>query len=408
MIHSTDYDPRVFPYKGTQDPNQIDRVQDMTVSATLNRAKIEEVGRDGIIDWKVGNPSLTLTLKQLEYGNIQFFRDLANTASTDTKIDFKDYETSQVDIAGYETDENSAFKSTVWYSNYRLSGFSVNIGNPDAIVERNFTLVGEEETVLQGDNKYLIVDKQTASGGSSESFTLDDPTPVLDPDNSGQYLFKVVRYNNSDSTTEELKYEAGAGDPALGTDYYTYSGGTLKVHTSADDVIKSYYSAGSYVAGESTFTNNDSDAAALLAESCSVYLQSTNYIYRLQSVGVDVSFDRYDVREIGDKDVVQRGLRDVTCKITLGRILDQWTIEEVLRGEVSGYGKLDIREYTDELSLVIKIYSDDKKTVFRTGYKFTDLAPVGVDDGTPLNDYVTRGVTLEGEAGFVTSDVNEL
>jgi len=408
LVHASDFKPRSYPYKGITDPVQIDRLQDMSASATLNRTKIEEIGRDGLVDWRTGNPNVTLTLRQLEYGNLEFFQNLANTTASDGKIDFKDYEASRVDIAGFETDENGTFKSTIWYPNLRLSGFSLNVGDPDAIVERTFNLVGEDEVTLQGSNKYLIVNKQTASGGSSESFTLNDPTPVADPDNSGQYMFKVLRYNVSDSTIDELKYEAGSGDPALGTDYYTYSGGTLKVHTSVNDVVKAYYSSGSYVGGAATFTDNDTDAAGLVAESCSVYLQTTNYIYRLQSVAVDVTFDRFDVREIGDKDIVLAGMRDLTTRVTLGRILDQWTIEEVLRGEVADYGKLDIRKYTDKLNLIIKVYSDDVKNVFRIGYKFTDLAPVGVDDGTPINDMVNRSVSLSGEQGFCTNDINEL
>ena len=389
-------------------PVQIDRLQDMTASATLNRTKIEEIGRDGLVDWRKGNPSVTLTLRQLEYGTMEFWQNLANTSSSDTKIEFKEFETPRVDIAGYTTDENDTFKSTIWYPGLRVAGFSLNIGDPDALIERTVNLVGEDEITLQGNNKYLIVDKQTASGGSAESFTLENPSPVADPDNSGQYLFKVLRWNDSDSTTDELKYEAGAGDPALGDDYYTYSAGTLKVHTSADDVIKSYFSAGSYTSGEVPFTDNDTDAAGLLAENCSIYLQTSNYLYRLQSVAIDVSFDRYDVREIGDKDIVLAGVRDKSTKVTLGRILDQYTIEEVLRGEVADYGKLDIRKFTDELNLIVKIYSDDVKNVFRMGYKFTDLAPTGLDDGTLLNDYVSRGVNLEGEEGFLTDDINEL
>ncbi|MCK9626554.1 MAG: hypothetical protein M0R23_08885 [Bacteroidales bacterium] len=408
MIHSTDYKPRVYPYLNTNADHQIDRLQDMTASVTLNRTKIEEIGRDGLVDWKVGNPSVTLTLRQLEYGSMQFFQDLRNSGSTDTKIEFNEYDTPKVDIAGYATDENGTFKSTVWYPGFRLSGFSINIGDPDAIVERSFNLIGEDEITLQGANKYLIVyDSGAASGGTAESFALSSPSPVADPDNSGQYLFKVTRYNISDGTTDTLKYEAGSGDPALGTDYYTYASGTLKVHTAAGDVVRAYYSAATYVSGDSTFTNNDTDAAALEAKFCSVYLETSNYLYRLQSVAIDVTFNRFDVKEIGSKDVVQTGIRDVTTRATLGRILDQWTVEEVLRGEVADYGKLDIRKFGDNKNLIVKIYSDDGKGTFRMGYKLTDLAPIGVDDGTPLNDYVTRGVTLEGESGFVSTNINE-
>jgi len=409
MIHSTDFKPRVYPYLNTNAANQIDRLQDMTASVTMNRTKIEEIGRDGLVDWRIGNPSVTLSLRQLEYGTMQFWRDLRNTGNTDVKVNFNEFDIPKVDIAGYETDQNGTFKSTIWYPGLRVSGFSISIGDPNALVERNFSLVGEDEITLQGDNKYLIVyDSGTASGGTPESFTINDPTPVLDPDNSGQYLFKVTRYNTSDETTTLLKYEAGAGDPSLGDDYYTYDSGTLKATTAVGDEVRAYYSAGDYVGGSSTFTNNDVDAAGLEAKMCSVYLETSNYLYRLQSVNVDVTMDRFDVMEIGDKDVIETGVRDVTTRVTLGRILDQWTVEEVLRGEVADYGKLDIREFQNNKNLLIYIYSDDKKDTFRLGYKLTDLAPVGVDDGTPLNEYVTRGVTLEGEQGFVTDDINEM
>ena len=381
----------------------------MTTSITFNRTKIEEIGREGVVDWRSGNPAITVTLKQLEYGSLQLWQDLRNTGSTDTKIEFKEFDTPRAFIEGYETDENDAFKSTVWYPNLRLAGFNLNIGDPSSLVERTFSLVGEDEKVLQGNNKYLIYyDSGSASGASPESFTLDDPTPVADPDNSGQYLFKVLRYNTSDGTTDELKYEAGAGDPSLGTDYYTYSASTLKVHTSASDEVHAFYSAGSYIGGTATFTNNDTDAAGLEAKYCSIYLQTSNYLYRLQSVAVDVSFDRYDVMEIGSKDIVETGVKDQSVRVTLGRILDEWTIEEVLRGEVEDYGVLDIRKYGDEKNLIIKIYDSDVKNNFKIGYKFTDLAPASIDNGVPINDYVTRNVILEGESGFVTNDINEL
>ena len=75
MIHASDFKPRSYPYKGITDPVQIDRLQDMSASATLNRTKIEEIGRDGLVDWRTGNPAVTLTLRQLEYGNLEFFQN---------------------------------------------------------------------------------------------------------------------------------------------------------------------------------------------------------------------------------------------------------------------------------------------------------------------------------------------
>ena len=54
MIHSSYYQPVVMPIFVDDTLAQIDRVQALTATTTLNRTKIEEVGRVGIVDWKNG------------------------------------------------------------------------------------------------------------------------------------------------------------------------------------------------------------------------------------------------------------------------------------------------------------------------------------------------------------------
>jgi len=102
---------------------------DMPGSVTLNRTKIEEVGREGLVDWRRTSPGISLTLRQLEYGNMQFWRTLANTTDDDTRIDWTDYKTPQVDIAAYETDDSGTFTGTVPASN-------VTAGTPTQNAER--------------------------------------------------------------------------------------------------------------------------------------------------------------------------------------------------------------------------------------------------------------------------------
>jgi len=400
LVHTSHFQPRIFPFKGTQDPTEIDRLQDMRADVTLNRTKIEEIGREGVVDWRKGSPAVTLSLTQLEYGSIEFFAQLANKAITSDKVESTEFKTSAVDIVGYKTDDDGNFLSSIWYPKFRLSGFGLNIGDPDALVERTFTLVGEDEITLKNDNKYFIYKSFTASGGSPETFSISDPTPSQDPDNSGQYLFRVVRVRGN--TTTELTH---------GTDWSYDGAGTLTVNsTQAGDVIKVYYSASTYISGQEPFVANDSDLSGILANSASIYLVDTsNYLYALQSVSIDVTFDRFDVKEVGNEDVIARGIRDTTVTITLGRILKQWTIEEVLRG-VAGldFGKIDIRKFQDELALIIKLYEDSDKSNFKIGYKFTGLAATGLGTGVALNDYVNRSATLTGESFFITTDESQL
>lgn len=396
MIHSSNFKPRVIPVLADIAGTEIDRVQDLSSTTTLNRTKIQEVGRDGLVDWRVSIPSVSVSMRQLEYGSIEFFRQIANKGTTVSQVNFSDMKTSAFDIAGYKTDDNGTFLGTIWYPGLRLSNFSLNIGDPDALIERSFSFVGENEIALLNNNKYLIHGRYViGSTGSNRTVTISDPTPILDPDNSGKFLLRVVKI--SGGSASELTH---------GTQWSYNGSGTLTINGSSTlgDVIWVTYSATSYVTGLSTFTNNDTDAAGIAADACDIFLVTGTRVARLQSVSVETSFDRRDIKEIGTKDVVARGARDITNRITLGKIIEDYTIEEYLRGKQgTSYGKIDVRNFLDNISLVIKTYSSSTKSSFLLGYKFTDLAPVNRDTGTPLNDYITAGVTLEGETGFVTT-----
>ena len=95
---------------------------------------------------------------------------------------------------------------------------------------------------------------------------------------------------------------------------------------------------------------------------------------------------------------------DITNRITLGRNLEAWTIEEYLRDKPNeSYGKIDVRQLSDELDLIVKIYSDSTKDTFKIGYKYTDLAPASFDTGVSTSNYTTRNVVMEGETGIVTN-----
>jgi len=398
MIHASNVKPRIFPVLMDGTDVEMDRVQDLSSTVTLNRTKIQEVGRDGLVSWRTSIPSVTVNVRQLEYGNIEFYRKIANKGDSVTTISWTDLKTPIFDIAGYETDDDGTVLGTIWYPNLRSASLAVNIGDPDAIIERTFGFAGEDEIKLQNANKYLIHGRYTLAGGQDDTATIANPAAVADPDNSGRYLFKVVKV--SSGTATELAHGTG----------WSCDGTTLTINgsSSAGDVVHVWYSAGT-LGNQATFVNNDTDAGGLLAEATSIYLASSNYLYRLQSASFDISFDRRDLKEIGNKEVVSRGVRNITTRVTLGKILESYTIEEVLRG-VAGqsYGKIDVRNYTDDLQLVVKCYSDNTKTSFLLGYKFTDLAPTGDDAGIPVNDYVTEGATLEGEIGFVTNDENVL
>lgn len=390
MIRYSDFDCRIIPVLGTGTWKQLDRIQSIDKTGTLNKLKIKEVGRDGVVEYVDQPPSVTYRAMQYEYGNLQTFITLANLADASTTITLNDFQTSTFDICSYLTDNDGTFKGTNWIPKLRLAGFSFNIGSPKGLVERNFDLVGEDWIDWQGNNKYLIYKEKTVESGdlgSADAVTVAvaSPSAVQDP-NDLVYILRVVRIRAGVST--EL---------VAGTDY-SYAAPNLTVEDcQASDLIKYWYTAGAYITGQTPFVNNDSDLPAIAANSCSIYLESGNYVYRLQSITVDVRLEREDKDEVGNVNVVQRGVKSKTVTVTLGRTLETFTIEEILAGKAPSYGKLDIREYSDNFTLRVKFYSNSDKTLFKTGFKCAVLAPSDIKGGTSIDNFAEQGNTLTGE-----------
>jgi len=405
MIHSSYYRPRIFPIKGDTADAEIDRAQAIDPTISLNREKVEEIGRDGIVGYLKKSPTIGYRLTQLEYGNVEFWQKLVNSstlgANGETGITLSDFKTPYFDVCAYLTDDDGTFRGTALYPGLRCSGFSLTIGDPQDMIERSFDFVGENAKILKDDNKYYIYGRHEAGSGGDDEIDLSAKAPVENPENAGTYMFRVVRVR------------AGVTTELTRTTDYSYDDGT-KVLTitsiQASDVIKYWYSSGT--APDTQFTLNDSDVAGIVGDSVSIYLyipgsgspSSSDYIYRLQNVTLDVRFDREDIREIGNREIVARGVRNNTVTVTLGRILEQFTIEDVLRG--SDLGVIDVQNLSDEVALIIKIYDENTKSSFKYGFKATGLTPTELRGGASINEYVRQDNSLEGEDLTISADTS--
>lgn len=406
LIHSSNLKPRIFPIKGDVDDAEIDRAQSIDPVATLNRTKVEEIGNGTIVGYSKETPSIAYRLGTLEYGNIEFWQKIVCNEDKgdvgENAITLDDFKTSYFDICGYLTDDDSTFVGTAVYPDLRVGGFSITIGDPQARIERSFDLVGESAFILQNTAKYYIYGSSTFGSGDS-TIDVSARPPVEDPDNTGVYIYRLVRVRSGSST--EL---------TLTTDY-SFAGNTITiVSPQSGDVYKYWYF--SATAPATQFTANTSDPAVILGDSCSIYLfvpgsaSSSDYIYRLQSVTIDVRFTREDKMEIGNKDVVQRGISDTTVTVTLGEFIDTgWTIEEVLGDLADGYGKIDVSKFSDQAQLIVKFFSDNTKDTFKYGIKIDNLSPTEIRlAGVNVNEYAQEGQTLEGEDISISRDTTVL
>ena len=398
MVKGSKFKPRMFPIGGTGDDAEIDRAQSMVPDVTLNSEKIKELGRVAAVGYIKKTPTIGYSLTQLENGSIEFWQKVANVTdkggdSDVSGITLSDFSTPYFDVAAYLTNDDDVFAGTLYYPSLRVSGFSISIGDPQANVERSFDMVGEAAKILQGDNKYLIYQKHTAGSGSDNEITLDK-LAVVSPDTALEYMLRVVRITSAGVVSELSKTDAD----------YTEDATTVTIASiTTADTIKLWYT--SAAAPDTMFTANDSDAVAIAGDSVDIFLYipgsgkptSSDYIYRLQSASLEVAFDREDLFEIGNKNIVQRGVKTSTVTVSVGSIVESFTIEEVLRGEIADYGIIDVTKLTDSATFILKVYDDNTKANFKYGLMATGLSPTSLGGDASVDEYVKKDATLEGE-----------
>lgn len=396
MIHAKMCKPRAFPWNNDRTPEQIDRLQNIGGDLTLNREKVYEIGRVGRLGFKKSTPSFAYSATQFEYGSMAFWYDLANKenpgSGEDHYIDLDDIVDTQCDIAAFLTDDDNTFRGSIWFPGLRVNGFSINIGDPDATVERTFDLVGEDYKML--DAKYFSYQKATAAGATTNMVL----SPAAIEFASGDYIFRVLRVRS------------GVVSELVETTDWTYNSGTSTLTVTggvAGDIIKAYYPSSTAYA--TTWTDNDVDPDLLLAEYCEIRLKvgSDTRIYRLQSVGIDVSFDRADYKEIGNSEVVQRGVNDKTVTVALDRFSEDFALEDILASDTT-YPYIDPRDFAENIQMQVLIYNEKAHTSFKIGYLITGLSPVSVGTTQDVQAYNQRTANLESDNLKISDTLSEL
>lgn len=398
MIKGNATEPRAYPWNSTRVPEQIDRLNTIGGDIRLNQEKLYEVGRALKLGVRKLSPDTPITLNQNEYGSIAFWRVLAGIADPATGdpvvIDLDDIKGEFVDISATLTDEDKIFKGTVYFSKMRVAGFGINIADPDAKVIRTFDLVGEYCRIIV--DNYLGYASGVANGVSLAidfGGTGEPPLPLED------IIFRVLRIRSgvvSEVTT------------------YTYVAGTLTVTgCESADLIKVYYPAATPYT--TLWIDNNFDADCYYADQCEIYLRVGNgtgqVLYRVQSIDIKGAFDRTDRKEIGNKEVVQTGVRSNTVTVTLGRLLEDFTLEQILADLTAPADSkiIDVEEFVDTIGIVVKIYTDNTKEIFAIGYRIDNLSPTGL---TPLSatpeEMNPANNTLESDNFLVTVDEDDL
>ncbi len=403
--HSSAIKPRLYPLCNDTDSIDIDRAQSVQIGVDRPSEQVFEIGRDGELQRDFDIPEATASITQFEYGTLKIYEALANLATKPAGgFTLPDFDTGRVDLATFEKiDVGLDHELTRYLPKLALSSIGLNIGDPEAIIERTFELAGDDHITLRFDNKAFILKKFTDGTGGAISLDVSDPAPIEDPNVTGRFIFRVFRVRGiaNEEIVEGTDWSYDVGDEEVDI-----------VSSTIGDVYKVAYSATTFgTAGDPTGLN-DADDTFLKAENATILLidsVNTNTITQLQSLALTATFERTDQGEIGNSEKILKEVQNRSVTITLNGFIKNASIEEIARDKSQvNWGILNVRDFSNTTTLVVKIFRDRQKTDFAIGYKITNMTFPGVTRDIPVNDFGTKDINFEADNLLITDVEGEL
>jgi hypothetical protein len=395
--HSSATKPRIYPWNGTTLPQDIDRVQAFSGGVTQPSELVYELGRLDKVCTDLKILEETCTLTQLEYGEIDFYLELANLATMPVGgIKLSDFDASLMDIISVGKDKfGGVMEQTLWLPKLSLNALTFNIANADSRIERTFDLGGDFFKILKNLNKIYIQKIFTVGTGvllAPYAITLADPIPAVDPNVAGKYVQRVLRVRGAE--TKELE---------LTTDYTFTAPSALSILlATSGDIYKVVYTAASFgTAGDYT-SLNDVDLCYINADSVTITLESDSgtivELDRLTSFNINASLKRISESVIGLREKLLKNVESYDVKVALnGRVKDA-KIEDVLMGQGGNdWSIIDPNLFKTDLVVRVKVYEDATKTTFKLGYKVTGLAFADKKQDVNANAFWTEGINLSSD-----------
>jgi len=404
--HASAVKPRSIPVNADVSPADWNRVTTFNPALSQPKEAVYEVGRLAKMAFDKGIFETTLSINQLEYGQIDSFLQLAGLSATPASgVALTDFDDARTDFYLPGKDEYAgSIEQTLWLQKLSVDSIGLNI-NAEQRLERTFQLSGEYAKMIKEANKYLIFVEDDAPSGTSGSYVIDlsDPAPVVDPNNAGVYILQLYRIRSGVAT--EL---------TVTTDY-TYSNVTKELTILSgltSDNYRIWYSAGSYgTAGDPT-SLNDADDYYLGAENVTVQIDDGTHsavtLTKLTALSITATLNRIEEAVIGDDEKVLKDVESYDVALSLDGYVKNSSIIEALMGQAGqSYGIID---YTDlsTVTVTIKIYETKTKSTFLIGYKITGLEFNDSSQTYNANEFATNPITLNSDNLVISDDESDI
>lgn len=407
--HARSVSPYLYPNKGGT-ARDLHGVTSLAGGASVDTEDVFVVGRKTKCGTIKETPESTVPVTQLERGEIDTYLTLANLDSEPVGgLTLEDFSNGLVDVAFYERDSfEGTIERTIWFPKTAIESLGLDIADPEARIERTFDLSGDNKRILREANKLLIVRENTAPSGTSGAYVITsttlDPAPVADPNNSGRFIIRVDRRRAGETTTltflTDWSYNDGATELTI-------------VDGQTDDEYIIYYSASTFGApGDPTTTDPCPDPSFIRADSVTVLISDGTTeveIDCLTSLSISATLNRIDENCIGDDERVLREIEDTPVDVSLtGRVQSSQIALAFMEKLGTTHGITDVKLYTDNVRITVKVYDSADKSNFLIGYQVDNLTFNDDNEEFTANEFGTIDVTASSSEMLITTTEGNL
>lgn len=404
--HGSAVKPILLSMLNDVSPGNLDRCQTFVPSTSQPEEKLYELGRRLSMATDKQTLEATLTITQLEYGEIDSFLQLAGlSAEPAGGVDLDDFDDARTDFYLPGKDAyGGTLEQTLWLEKMSLDSFELAINAEERLV-RTFGLSGDFCKIARYGNKYLIFKTADAPSGTSGSYAivLSDPAPAVDPNNAGVYILKVVRIRAGVATELDL------------TTDYTWTNGTTTLTilaALAQDHFRIWYTAASYGSAGDPAVLNDVDDYYLGAENVTVTLDDGTHtpveLDRLSALSIAATLNRTSVGAIGTAEKIFRDVESYEVAIRCDGYVKNSTIQEVLMLQSGQSWPLIDYTLFGEVDIVVKVYEDATKSTFVIGFKCTGCTFADDSPNYEANTNSAEGISLSSDNMKVTTTEGDL
>ena len=405
--HSSAFKPLTVCERADVAEDNMDRVQNFSVSVNQPQEKLYELGRLDKMATDKEKLEVSVSITQFEYGTLDSYLQLAGLSTMPSGgLELEDFNSSRTDfISPGKTEYAGTLEQTLWCERLSVDSIGISI-NADERLERTFELSGNFCKIAREGNKYVIFTSSDAPSGTSGSLdiVLSDPAPVVNPNTAGEYILKVYRIR------------AGVATALTVTTDYTWTNGTTTLNiiaALADDNYRIWFTAASYGSAGDPQALNDVDDYYLSADNVTVTIDDgTNTaveLDKLTGLSIDATLNRSGEGAIGTSENLFNDVESYDVSVSLDGFVKNYSIQEALMTQAGqSWGIINYSDMS-AVSILIKVYETSAKTSFIIGYKMTGLE---ITDDSPAdfsaNEFGSATVSLESDNLLISTTEGDI